>query len=303
MILFKQMMVLFVIMIFGFGMARKGVLDKHVCKSISWMIVNVANPALIISGSLESSGITQSEFLILLGMAFLMFVVLIILGEIVVCLFHFNKKENGVYKVMFVFSNIGFMGFPIISAMYGAEALLYASVFLLPFNLLIYTYGIYSMSGQGMGWKYTLKKIANAGVLACILTFVIAFCRISLPEPVEKVITMLSQLTAPLSMMVIGASFAEMKIREVFSEWKLLAFTAVKLFVVPLAGYLVLHLVVKEPMLLGVIMILLSTPAASMAAMLAEQYDGDVRTASKGIAITTLISILSMPLVFAIAGL
>lgn len=142
MILLKQMLIFFFIMILGYYAARKGVMDDKVSKSISWIVVNIANPALIISGSLGKSTISTADILSATALAATVFFVLILIAEFLLPLLSFPKEEEGVYKVMLVFSNIGFMGFPILAAIYGASALMYVSVFLIPFNMLIYTYGV-----------------------------------------------------------------------------------------------------------------------------------------------------------------
>lgn len=302
MILFKQMLILFFLMLLGYGMARKGIIDKKVSKSISWLIVNIANPALILSGS-QGNTIEKKELLFTLMLAVGMFVILIVAAELVIPLFRFEKKDAGVYKVMLVFSNMGFMGFPIIAAMYGTKALLYASVFLLPFNILIYTYGIFCMSEQKMGIRETVMKFLNIGLLAGILSLLLAVAQITLPDIVGQTIDLLSNLTAPLCMMVIGASFVEISFQELFCDRKLLLFSGMKLILIPLAGMFLIRLVTDDAMLSGVSFIVLAAPAGSMAAMLAQQYDGNYLTASRGIALTTLLSVITMPLLFAVMGL
>ncbi|BBF41526.1 malate permease [Lachnospiraceae bacterium KM106-2] len=303
MILFKQMIMLFVIMILGYVMARKKILDDHTSKSISWIIVNVANPALILSGALGGNTISKKDFLTTMVVAFLVFFGLILIAECLIPAFRLKQEDKGVYKIMLVFSNIGFMGFPIISALYGTKALLYGSVFLLVFNVLIYTYGIMSMSKQKMSLKGSLRKCFNIGVAAGIASFVISFCQIPLPETINQIITMLSSITAPLSMMVIGASFIHIELKEIITDWKLLFFACIKLLVLPIVGINLIRLFTDNIIVWEVSMVLLATPSGSMAAMLAQQFGGNYETASKGIAVTTLLSVVTMPLVFMVAGL
>ena len=141
MILLQQMIILFLIMGAGCFLGKKRILDEHVGKALSWMIVNISNPALIVSGSF-GGGMKAQELFFLLFLASGIYAVLIIIAELLVPLIWRREGQNGIFKVLLVFSNIGFMGFPIISAVYGNESLLKASVFLIPFNILIYTYGI-----------------------------------------------------------------------------------------------------------------------------------------------------------------
>lgn len=297
MILCRQMLILFFFMLLGFGMAKGKILDQHNSGFLSWLIVNVANPALILSGGIGSS-IDRRELLQVFLLAAGIYLFLIIVSEVAVTLLRIDRKETGIYKVLLIFTNMGFMGFPLLDAMYGAEALLYGAVFLLLFNLLIYTYGIFRIAGTAGSPAEILKKFVNPGVAAGILAIVLAFFRIELPGSVNQTVSMLSSLTAPLSMMVIGASFPEVQWKGFFRDGRLLFFVALRLVIVPVLGMLVLRNFVSNPYLLGVCFVTLATPSGSMAAMLARQYGGDYVTASKGIGLTTLLSVITMPLLF-----
>lgn len=302
MILLKQMIILFLVMLLGFMMARKKIIDRKVSKSLSWITVNIANPALILSGS-QGNSIEKKEMLFLIVLAFGIFLFLIILAEIIIPIFSLDNSENGVYKVLFVFSNIGFMGFPIISSVYGSKGLLYGSIFLLPFNILIYTYGIMCMSKQKTGIKQKLIKLFNIGLIAGITSLVLAVNKVTLPNVAGQLISMLSALTAPLSMIVIGASFTEISIRQIFCDIRLLIFAILKLVIVPLIGIAMIKCITSNDILNGVCFIMLATPSGSMVAMMAEQYNGNYITAAKGVALTTVLSVITMPLLFAVIGI
>ena len=303
MILFKQMLILFFLMMIGWILAKRGELDNKISGFLSFLIVNIANPCLILSGCLNGNSMNRQTFLTTMALAVGMYAVWILLAEIAIPFFFKDRAERNVYKVMFVFSNMGFMGFPLISAMYGSNALLYASIFMLPFNLLIYTYGMYCVAGKIGDKRSVLKKCFNSGVLAGIAAFIISLCQLQLPDIAESIIEMLGNLAAPLSMMVIGASLADMHIKEIFGDYKLLVFSLVKLLLVPFVGFFFIRMVTDDVVLQGISLVILATPVGSMSAMLARQYGGDHALASKGIAITTLLSIVTMPLVFWILGL
>ena len=142
----------------------------------------------------------------------------------------------------------------------------------------------------------------NAGVISCLLSLAVAAFQIPTPDFVETTISSLSGLTAPLSMMVIGASMVDMDVKELFADGKLLLFSLLKLLVLPVAGVLLIGIFVKNEMLLGVCLVMLSTPVGSMTAMLAQQYGGDYELDSRGVALTTLLSVVTMPAVSMLAG-
>lgn len=302
MILLKQMLILFFFMLIGYYMGRKKIVDEKVSKSLSWMIVNVTNPALILSGGI-SAVMDRTELLSTFVLAVGLFAVLILFAELVIPLFRLEKRDAGVYKALTVFSNMGFMGFPIISAVYGQEALIYASVFLLPFNVLIYTYGVFRISGRRMRVGEAAGKFFNIGTCAGILALVIAVSQIRLPDIANRTIEMLSDLTAPLCMMVIGASFLNIRFQDVFCNRKLMIFSVLRLLLIPLAGMALIRMATADPVLQGICFIILASPAGSMVAMLAQQNDGNDLIASEGAAVTTLFSVVTMPLLFQLIGL
>lgn len=299
MILLQQMIVLFIYMMIGYFCCKKDYLNIETSDKISWIVVNVANPGLIINAAVNGDGaVAGKELFHITGLAIILFVSLILVGLVVPVLFRIPKEQRGIFNSMSTFNNIGFMGFPIISATFGNEALLYASVFVLPFNALIYTYGISKIGGKGS--KFEFKKMLNIGVIACFVSLIICVFQLHVPEFVKTTTAGLSDLTAPLSMMVIGMSLTQMNLKEMFMDAKLIGFSLFKLLVIPVLGMLIVLQLVDNEMLQSVCMIMIATPAASITVMLAQQYNGDVEMASKGVALTTVLSVITIPIVSAI---
>ena len=305
MLLLQQMIVLFILMLIGYYINKKGFVSDTTFKQFSWVVVYVACPAMVISGSVNSGKMMQGrELFATLGLAILVYVVLILISFITTLLLGVPRDDRGVYKVMMIFSNIGFMGFPLINSLYGAEALLYAALFQIPFNVLIYTYGIIALKKKTEEKeKLDFKKIMNIGVICCIISIVIALFRIETPDFVKSTMQNLSNLTAPLSMMVIGASLTKIKLKDLFTDVRLLLFCGWKLLVVPIVLLFILKMFITNEMLLGVCMVVLATPIASMTAMLAQQYDGDYGLASKSVALSTILSVITMPIVSMVVGI
>ena len=304
MLLLEQMIVLFILMGIGYFCHKKQIITDEVSKKLSAIVVNIANPALILTGCMSEEKIRGEELLLTGAVMISMYAVLLILARVLPCLLGVKKESRGTYGAMTVFSNIGFMGFPVISALYGNGALLYAALFMIPYNILIYTYGVSAMSpekkqGTEKG-PSKLGRIFNIGVIACILTMIIYLTGIQTPEFVQKTVTNLSNLTAPLSMMVIGASLAAIDLKKLFLDVRLVAFSVIKLILIPVLGMLLIKQVVSNEIICGVCMFMLATPVGSMTAMLAQQYDGDYKMASEGVALTTVLSVITMPLVSAL---
>ena len=300
MLLLQQMIVLFIYIALGYGAAKKGVMDEGFSKKISWVVVNIANPALTLSAVVNGEGtITGKELLLTAAAALVILGGMVLLSLALPVLFRIRKEYRGVYRLMSAFNNIGFMGFPVISAVYGQEALLYAAVFSMLFNVLIYTYGIRTVQEDAGGIEW--GKVFNVGVVGSIAAIVIYLLKIPTPEFFNTTMGGLSGLTAPLSMMVIGISLTGIRLKELFLDIRLLLYSLTKLLVIPILAMQAVVRVIDNEMLCGVCMVMLATPAASMTAMLAQQY-GDEESgeqAAKGVALTTLLSVVTIPIVSA----
>ncbi len=303
MILLQQMAIFFFIMFLGFLAARKGIVDTGVSKSLSWIIVNIANPALILSGGISGArtGTSGGEIGTSLVLAVGMFGSLMFLAWLFPLLLRMEYRKRGGYRLMFVFTNLGFMGFPLISNVYGKGALIHATLYVLLFNLLIYTYGILCIQYDSEAPRESRwKSIGNPGVVMGVAAVVIYMLKLSLPGVVVQAADMLSSLTGPLSMLVIGASFADMDMKELYRDKKLLLFVLVRLTVVPILAIWLVKGIVGDGMVCNVFRIMIATPVASMCAMMAKQYSRDDNLVTRGVALSTLLSVVTIPFVVAV---
>ena len=296
MVLLQQMGILFVYMMIGYGACKKEYFDQEFGKKLSWLVVNVANPMLAISAVVNNEEqIAKKDFYVTVLLAICFYAFFLILAQILPRLIGVQKSDIGVYKMMTTFNNIGFMGFPVIAAAYGNGALIYAVPFSIMFNILCYTWGIQTLCGGGE--KGNWKRIINIGTISGIISIVLFFMQIPVPKMICSLSAGLSNLTGPLSMLVIGISIAAMELKDLFTDVKLLKFALIKLLAVPVAAMLLVCQVIDNRLICEVFLVMMATPAASMCAMLSQQYGGDYELAAKGVALTTILSVVTMPIV------
>lgn len=378
MVMLQQMIVMFLMMAVGYLCYKKQILTEEVSRKVSAIVVNVANPCMILSSALTDQQMQGKELVQTLAIVVMMYAFLLAMAQLFPRILCIQKESRGAYAAMTVFANIGFMGFPVLAAMYGNGALLYGAVFQIPFNILIYTYGVAVLTrkqgacakaepdvnaevdvkaepdvkaevdvkaepdvnaevdvktepngktgkrqdaqgitaavngksenkqsnnkqqGKLQGTLEIVKKIFNIGVIACIAAMLLYFLQAPVPSFLQAFITNLGNLTAPLSMMIIGASLAQMPLKELFLDKKLLLFSLVKLLLLPAVWMIMVNRVAEQEILRGVCLVMMATPAGSMTAMLAQQYGGDYETASRGVALTTVLSVITMPLLAAV---
>ena len=296
MVLLQQMGILFVYMMIGYVACKKEYFDQEFGKKLSWLVVNVANPMLAISAVVNNEEqIAKKDFYVTVLLAICFYAFFLILAQILPRLIGVQKSDIGVYKMMTTFNNIGFMGFPVIAAVYGNGALIYAVPFSIMFNILCYTWGIQTLCGGGERGNW--KRIINIGTISGIISIVLFFMQIPVPKMICSLSAGLSNLTGPLSMLVIGISIAAMELKDLFTDVKLLKFALIKLLAVPVAAMLLVCQVIDNQLICEVFLVMMATPAASMCAMLSQQYGGDYELAAKGVALTTILSVVTMPIV------
>lgn len=296
MVLLQQMGILFVYMMIGYVACKKKYFDQEFGKKLSWLVVNVANPMLAISAVVNNEEqIAKKDFYVTVLLAICFYAFFLILAQILPRLIGVQKSDIGVYKMMTTFNNIGFMGFPVIAAAYGNGALIYAVPFSIMFNILCYTWGIQTLCGGGE--KGNWKRIINIGTISGIISIVLFFMQIPVPKMICSLSAGLSNLTGPLSMLVIGISIAAMELKDLFTDVKLLKFALIKLLAVPVAAMLLVCQVIDNRLICEVFLVMMATPAASMCAMLSQQYGGDYELAAKGVGLTTILSVVTMPIV------
>ena len=305
MILLQQMIAFFIFMLIGYYMRRKNVLDEKGASAISWLIVNFANPALILSGAVSGGGaIPAGDLLKTLGTGIALYLAMVIMAYFIPVILRAPHRETGIYRNMTVFTNIGFMGYPLINALLGARAVLYASVFIIPFHVLIYTYAIRNFeyyAGRQTS-RFSPKSLLNVGMIASLIAIALNFIQPPIPMFMTTTITHLSNCTAALSMINIGAFVAGMELKKLVTDRRLNLFAFVRMLIIPIAGTFVMKLLIHDQLLLMIGMITLAAPTGSMAAIMANQHDPDSDLTVRGVALNTVLSVITIPLVSLITG-
>ncbi|MCU9813353.1 AEC family transporter [Paraclostridium sp. AKS81] len=189
------------------------------------------------------------------------------------------------------------MGYPVIEAVLGKEAIFFTAIFNLPFNFFVFTVGTYLLNKHNSEYKFSIKSIISPPIIGVLTGLSLFLLRIKLPLPIFNTLNMLGSITTPLSMIVIGSLLANSPIKETFINKKLYIVSFIRLLVVPSVVYFLLSFYIKNPLLLGVPVVISAMPAASNTAIMAKSYDANDQLASQAVFLTTLISIVTIPII------
>ena len=300
MVVFQTMLKLFLLLILGFVLFKCHIFDEYTNKKISALIVNVASPMLIISSIAGVEGSNKSIVFLMIGAGILMYIGFIILGKIINRIFPFPKKDWPVYECMVVFANTGFMGYPVLLDVFGQESVFYASLIHMAFNFFVYTYAIMCLTkGDDSEFKLNFKQLLTPGIILIFVGIFIYLFDIQLPSVLMDTINSVGSLTAPLSMMMIGSSLAVYPIKDSFTDWRSYVFAFVRLMIVPFVTMIMCRLLHIDAYYANITIITNAMPVGSMVLMLATQYNANVKIVTRNIVVSTLLSVITIPIVVA----
>lgn len=315
-ILATQVAVLVLMMIPGFLLAKFNLVGNDFGKSISNLVLYAAQPALIIMGFVS----VDFDVSILLRMlaVFLFALVAHLIFYGISLLFYKNapQKKKSVLTFATVFTNAGYMGIPLLEALFAnefPEIAIYGSVYIFAFNIFCWSLGPYLYTGDK---KYisVRKMFLNPATISTFVGLFVFFLSAFSPirdavimpfvrgeSIVRSLIVGMKNLVAPLSMLLIGYRFASVKLRGVFRDKYLYISLFVCLFLSPALIFALVRIfallgIYNDPLTLSVLLMSSAAPAATATGMFAEKYDGDAAYASLIVSFTSVLCVISMPL-------
>lgn len=306
----KQMFIIFLLIMVGYICNKVKMVSESESSVISKLVVNVFNPALIFTSVLSNANTKLDDSLQTLVLCAIgIFVFLIVTSRFLAQLF---RDENGlccVHEVMFIFSNVGFIGIPVVNALLGSDKLIYVAIVILIYNILIYTYGTYLLQSPSNGSKKMqfhlsdLKPLINPGTVVCLITLVFFMFKIPVPSVLSDGLQYLANATTSLSLFVIGVTLGSQKhLLPLFTNAKRYLFCFLKLLVVPLVGtWLLLRLPVSDT-LCQTYMVMLAMPVGNMTLLLMKEAGFDGEEGSYSIVLSTLLSVATIPILVFLYG-
>ena len=295
---------IFGIVLVGLFAAKRNLWAGELDRKLSVFIMNISMPALILASVMGKDLAFENSELIALGVvAVVNYVVLIGLAYLIPHLFKVNKARLGICRFMLAFGNVSFIGFPVCDAVFGSKAVFCASVLNIPFNLLVFTIGVSFINGGKAKSAFSPKLILSPCVIASLIAVVIAVARIQMPTPVGQWFHLLGDLTTPCALLIIGSSLSHIPVRDMFGNRFVYSMTVLRLIILPLAVGGMLALMGVNPFVSDVAVVLSAMPVATNGIMLCLQYGKDERVMTQGLFFTTLMSVVTIPLVAYLASL
>ncbi|MEG0770813.1 MAG: AEC family transporter [Clostridia bacterium] len=292
-IVLKQVIIMLLIMIIGAICYKTKIITLHGNKQLSDIVLLVVTPALIIfSYQVEYN----NELAKGLAMAFVLAVISHILG-IVVSVIFIRGKENrnlAIERFSVVYTNCGFMGLPLIFAVFGATGAFLASAYVTVFNILVWTHGLITLTSK-KDLKSYFKVLLNPVIISVAIGLIMFFCKIRLPGVLYQTTKYLADLNMPLAMLVAGVYIGKSSISSAFKGLRSYYVQFVRLLIIPFFMLIILKLLNISDTLLIVNLIATACPSATIVIMFATKFDKDAIFATKTFILSTLFSVITIP--------
>ncbi len=301
-----SVIILFVLIFLGFFLGKGGVVRKDSIPDLSNLVLKVTMPVTVFCSIIDQQGdvnLSSCWQMIVFAAAFHMIALLITF--IIVKIIRVPQEEEGVWLFSGMMSNNGFMGLPLALAVFGSQGMFIMAMGNVVTNLLIFTIGLKFLTMHyPTRNKLSLRDMLFNNInIAVVLGFIFLLLNIPLPDVINQLLSYLSSITSGLSMLVVGLSLSRLAFKEVFSDRRMFVLPVIKLLIVPLVIILLFRVIPIpiNPMVKSILILTAALPSASAQSMITEQYHTNTAAAGRAVFLTTLFSVVSVPLLMLFA--
>jgi len=295
----EVMITLFVIVVVGYAAGKTGYMGGDFDRKLSSLVINWTCPALILSSSMTGELPDRQYILPLLGISVLTYVVLTALAWGFSRLLTKNEEHRGILSFAMVFGNVGFMGYPVVASIFGHQAVFYAAVLNVVNTFAVFTIGTMMITG-GEGSdreRFNKKVLYSTPMLSAYLSMlIVAFGIDNIPGYVSQPLTMIGNITVPAALLIIGSSMSQLPLRALMGTPVVYAATFLRLALLPLGVHFLCRTLGFDPFVTNINTVVIAMPVATYGTILCLKYGRDTTLIAELTFITTLLSMLTIPL-------
>lgn len=293
---------LFLMMLAGVYGSKKGIINSNVIKGLIDILLEITLPCMIISSfNFQYDPSVKINILKTFYYSFSAYAIIGISSFMI--MFPVKKEKKIILHFSNIFTNTGYIGFPILNTIYGPEAVMYGSIFNIFFTILLWTYGV--MIFKGKMEKKDLatelpKALINPSLIAVYIGVVMMVFDLKLPAVITASANSIGNMTGPLSMIIVGALSYKIKVKDYIRDWTLYYGLTAKLIIIPMILYFITQLINDRTIVSNSVIILASMPAAAMTSIFADSFNIKKEYASVFVVASTLFSIFTLPVLLKI---
>lgn len=295
----NQLITMFFFMAIGYVFRKTNILDIYAGNAVSRLIVNVFMPAMVVRSFSQNFKLEViSDKLMIVVISIIVLIITAVLSIFLAKIFSKDKNTQGIYMYSFTIPNLGYMGYPLIQAIFGDAALLDAMVYCLPYNVYIYTIGMQVLTSRKNA--SILGLLTNPSIIAMIVGAILGLCDVQLPGTVMKILTTAESCVTPCAMILTGTVFARINMKSVFSDWRSYAASAIRLLALPLIALVILRLMKVPANWILPCVAILAMPLGVNSVVFPEAYGGDAESGAKVCFMAAILAVFTIPIVFAL---
>ena len=297
----QQVAVLALLVVVGLLCDKSKIYTEKASRLTNDLLFYIVTPAVIVESFLrvERTGDSMKGLLLaaLCG-------VLIHVTAIVITLPFFRKgkrEENAVFKYASIYGNTGYMAIPLAGAVLGDEGVFYCSAGIAVFNVFCFTHGVWLMRREGD--SFSVKKLlVNPGTISLAIGLPLFLLNVRLPQVLAQPVELLADLNTPLAMILFGTYLAHTRLKTLFLRPQAYCTAILKLVLLPLLMIGCFYLMGLSGTLMVACVITAAVPSANNTIMFAAKYGKDTGLASQTVSLVSILSIVTMPVMIALAG-
>ncbi|MDW5298577.1 MAG: AEC family transporter [Sedimentibacter sp.] len=296
--LINSILLMAIIMVMGYYLRNKGILNDAGEGSLTYILVNITTPAMVINAmNIDFSFDQIKTGAILLAIAIIFDIAMVFLGNIAsVKTEDIEKKKMIKYSVALM--NGGFMGFPLAYQLYGSQGMFYATMFHTPNIVFMWTYGVSLLLGKKKIKNRFKFMFLNPGMIGVYVGLILYFTQLPLPLFATNLLDLLTDVTTVLSMIIIGSKIATIGVKDSFINKQAYFATFFRLIASPIIMIIIMKFLNFDQMIEQIFVIYAALPVAVLMPILAQKYGGDIELGSKIVVITHLLSLITIPFFF-----
>ena len=293
------MITLFAIVVVGYAAGKLGYMGGTFDKRLSKLVIDITCPALILSSAMTGELPDRRYILPLLGISVITYVVLAGIALVLPRYLVQKPDDEGVVGFALMFGNVGFMGYPIVASIFGHEAVFYAAVLNVVNTFAVFTIGTMLITGKSEveGSRFQKKVLYSTPMLAAYLTMLIVALEIhDIPAFVSQPLTMIGNITVPAALLIIGSSMSNLPLRAMLGNRTVYATTLMRLALLPLGVHYLCTALGFSPFVVSINTVVIAMPVATYGTILCLRHGKDTTLITEVTFITTLLSMLTIPL-------
>ena len=291
------MVILFTIVVLGYVLCKLGYMGDKFDQKLSAIVIDITAPALILSSVMGDELPDRTLIVPLLGVGFLTYILLLVFGFYVPRFISRAHDEQGMIGFALMFANVGFIGYPIVASIFGHEAIFYAALLNVPNTFFIFTAGVMLIKGEYSIRRLNPKVLFGSGLMAAFVAALLVALNVRTPALIARPITMVGNITVPASLMIIGSAMARLPLRDIIGNARVYIVSVLRLVVVPLSIYFFFRVCGVSDIINNINTVVIAMPVASFGTMFCMKYGRNPKLMTELTFVTTVGSIITIPLI------